>query len=93
MAPERPSVPGQATASPTPPDTGVSARGRILLDEPTRDVCSAVADGSVRPARLAIIAPGGYGKSAVLDHLAGLCDRHGVPVARFGPGRRDAGDA
>ncbi len=93
VAPERPSVPGQATTSPTPPDARVSARGRVLLDEPTRDVCSAVADGSVRPARLAIIAPGGYGKSAVLDHLAGLCDRHGVPVARYEPGRRDTGDA
>ncbi|HET6501640.1 MAG TPA: LuxR C-terminal-related transcriptional regulator [Amycolatopsis sp.] len=43
----------------------------ILLDEPTEKVCAAIRTGGIAPARLAIMAPGGYGKTAMLDHLAG----------------------
>ncbi|WP_020416478.1 helix-turn-helix transcriptional regulator [Amycolatopsis sp. ATCC 39116] len=43
----------------------------ILLDEPTERVCAAIKSGQLAPVRLAIVAPGGYGKTAVLDHLAG----------------------
>ena len=43
----------------------------ILLDEPTERVCAAIKSGGLQPVRLAIVAPGGYGKTAVLEHLAG----------------------
>ncbi|HVV12758.1 helix-turn-helix transcriptional regulator [Amycolatopsis sp.] len=43
----------------------------ILLDEPTERVCAAIVSGELAPVRLAIVAPGGYGKTAVLEHLAG----------------------
>ncbi|GHF59429.1 DNA-binding CsgD family transcriptional regulator [Amycolatopsis bartoniae] len=42
----------------------------ILLDEPTERVCAAVAAGELTPVRLAIVAPGGYGKTTVLERLA-----------------------
>lgn len=42
----------------------------ILLDEPTERVCAAIVAGDLAPARLAIVAPGGYGKTTVLEHLA-----------------------
>ncbi|TVT21101.1 helix-turn-helix transcriptional regulator [Amycolatopsis rhizosphaerae] len=42
----------------------------ILLDEPTERVCAAILSGELRPVRLAVVAPGGYGKTAVLEHLA-----------------------
>ncbi len=54
-----------------------------MLDEPTRELCAAVAAGRLAPARLAVVAPGGYGKTALLEHLAGECARAGIPVARF----------
>ncbi|WP_091667789.1 helix-turn-helix domain-containing protein [Amycolatopsis marina] len=57
----------------------------IVLDEPTRQLCDAVTLGRQDPVRLAILAPGGYGKSAVLDHLEQGCLRAGTPVARFRP--------
>ncbi|GLY63975.1 LuxR family transcriptional regulator [Amycolatopsis taiwanensis] len=41
----------------------------ILLDEPTEKVCAAISSGT--PVRLAMVAPGGYGKTAVLERLAG----------------------
>lgn len=56
----------------------------VLLDEPTRALCSAVASGRLTPARLAVVAPGGYGKTAVLERLARDCDRAGMPISRFG---------
>ncbi|MBK1784995.1 helix-turn-helix transcriptional regulator [Prauserella sp. ASG 168] len=59
-------------------------RTELLLDEPTRELCAAVANGRLAPARLAVIAPGGYGKTALLDHLAAGRTRSGLPVARFG---------
>lgn len=43
----------------------------ILLDEPTERVCAAVVSGELAPARLAIVAPGGYGKTTVLERLSG----------------------
>ncbi|NKQ58200.1 helix-turn-helix transcriptional regulator [Amycolatopsis sp. K13G38] len=43
----------------------------ILLDEPTERVCAAIVSGELAPVRLAMVAPGGYGKTTVLDHLAG----------------------
>ncbi|HKS47337.1 MAG TPA: LuxR C-terminal-related transcriptional regulator [Amycolatopsis sp.] len=43
----------------------------ILLDEPTEKVCVAIRSGRLKPVRLAIVAPGGYGKTTVLDHLGG----------------------
>lgn len=42
----------------------------ILLDEPTEKLCAAIRSGELSPVRLAMIAPGGFGKSTVLDHLA-----------------------
>jgi hypothetical protein len=42
----------------------------ILLDEPTERVCAAVLSGELAPVRFAIVAPGGYGKTAVVEHLA-----------------------
>lgn len=45
----------------------------ILLDEPTEKVCAAISSGA--PVRLAMVAPGGYGKTAVLDRLAGANTR------------------
>ncbi|WP_206077931.1 LuxR family transcriptional regulator [Prauserella endophytica] len=62
--------------------TGI--RTELLLDEPTRELCAAVASGRLAPARLAIVAPGGYGKTALLDHLASARTRSDLPVARFG---------
>ncbi|WP_370942466.1 LuxR C-terminal-related transcriptional regulator [Amycolatopsis sp. cg5] len=46
----------------------------LILDEPTRRLCAAIADGSLAPVRLAVVAPGEYGKTALLDHLGSLCD-------------------
>lgn len=43
----------------------------ILLDESTEKVCAAIRSGSLAPVRLAMVAPGGYGKTAVLEHLDG----------------------
>ncbi|WP_116046906.1 helix-turn-helix domain-containing protein [Amycolatopsis palatopharyngis] len=55
----------------------------IVLDEPTKQLCAAVSQGRQAPVRLAILAPGGYGKTAVLDQLEQGCLRAGTPVARF----------
>jgi DNA-binding CsgD family transcriptional regulator len=41
----------------------------ILLDEPTERLCAAIVAGELAPVRLAMVAPGGYGKTAVLEHL------------------------
>ncbi|SDD63386.1 helix-turn-helix transcriptional regulator [Actinokineospora iranica] len=41
----------------------------LLLDDPTRRLCAAITSGGLT-ARLAVIAPGGYGKSALLGRLA-----------------------
>lgn len=62
----------------------IATHSDIVLDDPTRELCAAVASGRLKPARLAIVAPGGYGKTAVLDQLALGCERGGVPTARFG---------
>lgn len=43
----------------------------ILLDDPTQKVCAAISSGALAPVRLALVAPGGYGKTALLEHLAG----------------------
>ncbi|GAA3016060.1 helix-turn-helix transcriptional regulator [Actinokineospora globicatena] len=51
-------IPGHAT-----PD-------ELVLDDPTRRLCAAITSGDLAPVRLAVIAPGGYGKSALLDLLA-----------------------
>ncbi|MTD59565.1 helix-turn-helix transcriptional regulator [Amycolatopsis pithecellobii] len=42
----------------------------ILLDEPTERVCAAIVSGELAPVRLALVAPGGYGKTTVLERLA-----------------------
>jgi DNA-binding CsgD family transcriptional regulator len=44
--------------------------GELVLDVPTRRLCDDIAAGGRGPVRLAVIAPGGYGKSALLDLLA-----------------------
>ncbi|WP_277681857.1 helix-turn-helix domain-containing protein [Saccharomonospora azurea] len=61
-----------------------STRDDPLLDEPTRELCAAVADGVLAPARLAVVAPGGHGKTAVLRHLARRCESRGLAVAWYG---------
>ncbi|OLR91330.1 helix-turn-helix domain-containing protein [Actinokineospora bangkokensis] len=58
----------------------------LVLDEPTRRLCAAVASGEAAPVRLAVVAPGGYGKSALLDLLAA-----GPEAARFRRGIRPDG--
>ncbi|EID54621.1 helix-turn-helix domain-containing protein [Saccharomonospora xinjiangensis] len=62
-----------------------------LLDGPTRDLCSAVADGALAPVRLAVVAPGGYGKTAVLHQVARRVEARGGTVAWFG--QQDLGTA
>jgi DNA-binding CsgD family transcriptional regulator len=61
----------------------------IVLDEPTRQLCSAVSLGRNAPVRLAIIAPGGYGKTAILDHLQRSSLSAGTSVTRFRPPHDD----
>lgn len=53
-----------------------------ILDGPTRQLCDAVADGELAPVRLAIMAPGGYGKTTVLNHLARRCAEAASPVVQ-----------
>jgi DNA-binding CsgD family transcriptional regulator len=59
----------------------VSVSAEPLLDGPTRRLCAEIAAGRVDPVRLAVVAPGEYGKTALLEHLARICV---VPVVRFG---------
>ncbi|WP_156756611.1 helix-turn-helix transcriptional regulator [Actinokineospora pegani] len=42
----------------------------LILDDPTQRLCAAITSGALSPVRLAVIAPGGWGKSALLDLLA-----------------------
>ncbi|SER45997.1 helix-turn-helix transcriptional regulator [Actinokineospora terrae] len=49
---------------------GHAGPDELVLDEPTRRLCGAITGGELAPVRLAVIAPGGYGKSALLDLLA-----------------------
>ncbi|HVK20106.1 MAG TPA: LuxR C-terminal-related transcriptional regulator [Actinokineospora sp.] len=42
----------------------------LVLDDPTRRLCGAIISGGLAPVRLAVIAPGGFGKTALLDLLA-----------------------
>src|SRR5690606_13751927 len=62
-------------AAPRPPRLS-STSPEPLLDEPTRELCANIARGTLAPARLAVVAPGGHGKTAVLHHLARRCERH-----------------
>lgn len=77
--------------SPGDPVLSRASAAEPVLDEPTRRLCEAVASGRLAPARLAILAPGAYGKTTVLDHLARGCARSGIPAARFG--EHDSGTA
>ena len=43
----------------------------FLVAAPTETVCAAISSGTLAPVRLALVAPGGYGKTTVLNHLAG----------------------
>lgn len=70
-------------AAPRPPRLS-STSPEPLLDEPTRELCANIARGTLAPARLAVVAPGGHGKTAVLHHLARRCERHGTTVSWFG---------
>ncbi|MQA12050.1 MAG: LuxR family transcriptional regulator [Pseudonocardiaceae bacterium] len=58
-----------------------------MLDEPTRRLCAAIASGERTDTRLAVVAPGEYGKSALLEHLEAGCTRGDVPVTRFDQAR------
>ncbi len=69
----------------------MAASPELILDEPTARLCDDVARGRLTPVRLAVVAPGEYGKTALLDHLERGCAANGVPVVRFGAGR-DAGE-
>ncbi|RZQ60485.1 LuxR family transcriptional regulator [Amycolatopsis suaedae] len=57
-----------------------------MLDAPTRRLCEGIAAGPPGVTRLAVVAPGEYGKTALLDHLDRLCTATGVAVVRVGPG-------
>ncbi|PRX44661.1 regulatory LuxR family protein [Prauserella shujinwangii] len=71
----------------------IATQTELVLDEPTRELCAAVAAGRLAPARLAVVAPGGYGKTALLDHLAASRTRAGGSVAWFGEGTDGTGTA
>jgi DNA-binding CsgD family transcriptional regulator len=58
----------------------------VLFDEPTRRLSGDIATGARTGVRLAVLAPAGYGKSTLLDHLARECDRTGREAVRFRPG-------
>lgn len=60
--------------------------GELVLDDPTERLCRAVADGSHAPARLAVVAPGYYGKTALLDRIERDRTRAGLPVRRYRSG-------
>ncbi|ASR39790.1 helix-turn-helix transcriptional regulator [Prauserella marina] len=62
----------------------LTSRPELVFDEPTRQLCAAVGGGTLSPAKLAVVAPGGYGKTAVLDHIGECCAREGLPAARYG---------
>ncbi|WP_020673208.1 helix-turn-helix transcriptional regulator [Amycolatopsis nigrescens] len=62
----------------------VAAPPELILDEPTRQLCDAIARGGLASVRLAVVAPGEYGKTALLDHLAAAHAGEGPPVLRFG---------
>ncbi|MBM7769889.1 DNA-binding CsgD family transcriptional regulator [Actinokineospora baliensis] len=49
---------------------GHASPDELVLDEPTSRLCAAITGGGLAPVRLAVIAPAGYGKSALLDLLA-----------------------
>jgi DNA-binding CsgD family transcriptional regulator len=49
---------------------GYPLPSELVMDDPTRRLCSAIIAGALAPVRLAVIAPGGYGKTALLDLLA-----------------------
>ncbi|MBC6451526.1 LuxR C-terminal-related transcriptional regulator [Actinokineospora xionganensis] len=49
---------------------GYPLPSELVLDDPTRRLCAAIVSGGLAPVRLAVIAPGGYGKTALLDLLA-----------------------
>ncbi|MEV4625386.1 LuxR C-terminal-related transcriptional regulator [Micromonospora sp. NPDC049523] len=55
-------------------------RPELVLDGPTRALLDAVDADPHAPLAVAITAPGGYGKSALLHELAGLYRRAGHPV-------------
>lgn len=54
-----------------------------ILDQPTARLCAAIASGERADVRLAVVAPGEYGKTALLDHLETACASGGVPTVRF----------
>lgn len=54
-----------------------------ILDTPTSRLCAAIASGERSDVRLAVVAPGEYGKTALLDHLEAACATGGVPTVRF----------
>ncbi|EHR63627.1 hypothetical protein SaccyDRAFT_4823, partial [Saccharomonospora cyanea NA-134] len=78
-------MPASDIASPERPTTlSASTPDEPLLDEPTRQLCRAVAQGTLAPARLAVVAPGGHGKTAMLHQLARWCEARDVTVAWYG---------
>ncbi|MGC7094047.1 helix-turn-helix domain-containing protein [Amycolatopsis lurida] len=67
-----------------------STRGaEPVLDEPTRQLCAAIAERRLTQVRLAVVAAGEHGKTALLEHLRALCSAAGLSVARFDPARAD----
>ncbi|MDI5975004.1 LuxR family transcriptional regulator, partial [Amycolatopsis magusensis] len=66
----------------------MSTRGaEPVLDEPTRQLCAAIAERRLTQVRLAVVAAGDYGKTTLLDHLRTLCANAGLTVVRFDPAR------
>ncbi|WP_329103043.1 LuxR C-terminal-related transcriptional regulator [Micromonospora sp. NBC_01699] len=55
-------------------------RSELVLDGPTRALLDAVDADPHAPLTVAVTAPGGYGKSALLHELAGIYRRAGHPV-------------
>ncbi len=63
--------------------TRTVAADEPILDQPTARLCAAIASGERADVRLAVVAPGEYGKTALLDYLEASCAKGGVPTVRF----------
>ncbi|MDV6014648.1 helix-turn-helix transcriptional regulator [Haloechinothrix sp. LS1_15] len=71
--------------TPPVPEPASATLDAPILDGPTERLCAGIADGALAPVKLAVVAPGQYGKTALLDHLERACAGNGMTVARYQP--------
>ncbi|TDQ01020.1 helix-turn-helix transcriptional regulator [Labedaea rhizosphaerae] len=62
----------------------MTSRSGLVLDEPTARVCEQIATGGLGVVRLAVVAPAGYGKTALLAHLMDRCAEAGTKAVPYG---------